>query len=481
MKLNIIILFIICLLHYNSSILNAQTTNYSQSINSYSFDLYRNTKSDSGNILLSPLSTYAALLMVYEGSKNKTKQEFEKVLYLGDRNYKKNQFLLNYGTKSDNGSFLRVSNALWMDKTIKIEGTYKKSLSQKYSSNFEQIDFSNVNLSVSKINEWVSEKTNQTIKEIVKSSDIVPYTKVMISNAVYFKAEWLNKFDRQKTMAAPFFTNDSSQYKIDFMNIKEHNQYYENDDYQFISKSYNGSDFSFCMILPKKLFSLEAIEKKMNADLLKEMTDSSYAANTVLTMPKFKMEYICDLREVLEKMGMQTAFNEAADFSGITKDTSLMLDKVLNKTLIEFDEEITVAAAATVIGIRITGGPPAYKVFKADHPFVFFIMDNRTNTILFLGRYLRPTGGSKIESASMSKNLDNRTKEEFSIGNGFADAVPLYIVDGKVISVEQLNEINPSDIETIDVIKDKNEIRKYTTKNYNGAVVITLKKRKRKK
>lgn len=127
MKLNIIILFIICLLHYNSSILNTQTTNYSQSINSYSFDLFSNTKSDSGNILLSPLSTYAALLMVYEGSKNKTQQEFEKVLYLGDRNYRKNQFLLNYGTKSDNGSFLRVSNALWMDKTIKIEGTYKKS------------------------------------------------------------------------------------------------------------------------------------------------------------------------------------------------------------------------------------------------------------------------------------------------------------------------------------------------------------------
>jgi serpin B len=474
----ITILFIICLMNINIGLLNAQTNDYINSLNSYSFDLYREINIGNENILLSPLSTYYALLVAYEGSKNKTKQEFEKVLYLGNQGSIKNDFIHNHTSKSDSCSFYSVSNAIWVDKSVKIDEVYRNSLEHKYLSDFEQTDFTNANLAVSNINGWVSEKTNRRINEIVSSANINSETKMLISNAVYFKGEWLNKFEKQKTISAPFFTSVENQYKIDFMNMTENLQYFENDEYQFISKPYKDSNFSFCIILPKKLFGIEEIEKKLNTDFFKETLDSTYSAKTLLSIPKLKLESSSKLKDALKNVGLKTAFTSEADFSGITKEAPLMLGQVLHNTWIELDEEKTEAAAATAVVVRITG-LPSYKVFKADHPFVFFVMDNRSSAIIFMGRYIKPTDGEKIEKESLTKNLDNRMQEKISVGNLYK--VPLYVVDKKISTRAEFEAISPEDIESITVIKNKEEIRKYSSGNYDGALIITLKKRKQKK
>jgi len=473
----ITILFIICLMNINIG-LNAQTNDYINSLNSYSFDLYREINIGNENILLSPLSTYYALLMAYEGSKNKTKQEFEKVLYLGNQGSIKNDFIHNHASKSDSRSFYSVSNAIWVDKSVKIDEVFRNSVEHKYLSDFEQTDFTNANLAVSNINGWVSEKTNRRINEIVSSANINSETKMLISNAVYFKGEWLNKFEKQKTISAPFFTSVENQYKVDFMHMTENLQYFENDEYQFISKPYKDSNFSFCIILPKKLFGIEEIEKKLNTDFFKETLDSTYSAKTLLSIPKLKLESSSKLKDALKNVGLKTAFTSEADFSGITKEAPLMLGQVLHNTWIELDEEKTEAAAATAVVVRITG-LPSYKVFKADHPFVFFVMDNRSSAIIFMGRYIKPTDGEKIEKESLTKNLDNRMQEKFSVGNLYKG--PLYVVDKKILTRAEFEAISPEDIESITVIKNKEEIRKYSSGNYDGALIITLKKRKQKK
>jgi serpin B len=475
----ITILFIVCLVNTNKGLLNAQTNDYINSLNSYSFDLYREINIGNENILLSPLSTYYALLVAYEGSKNKTKQEFEKVLYLGNQGSLKNDFIHNNAGKSDSCSFYSVSNAIWVDKSVKIDEVYRNSVEHKYLSDFEQTDFTNANLAVSNINGWVSEKTNRRINEIVSSANINSETKMLISNAVYFKGEWLNKFEKQKTISAPFFTSVENQYKVDFMNMTENLQYFENDEYQFISKPYKSSDISFCIILPKKLFGIEEIEKKLNTDFFKETLDSTYSAKTLLSIPKLKLESSSKLKDALKNVGLKTAFTEEADFSGITKGTPLMLSQVLHKTWIELDEEKTEAAAATSAVVLVGAGRPSYVVFNADHPFVFFILDNRSGAIIFMGRYIKPTDGEKIVKEDLTKNLENRMQEKFSTGNGYRG--PLYVVDKKVITEAELKAINPKDIESMEVLKKKEEISKYSTGKYDGVIIITLKKKKNRK
>ncbi len=470
----ITVLFIICLLILNTGQSSAQTNDSSNSLNSYSFDLYRETKVDNENLFLSPLSTYYALLVAYEGSENKTKHEFEKVLYLKNSGSLKNDYNHNLASKSDSCSGFRVSNAIWLDKSLQVERRFRKSVSDKYFSDFKRTEFADKESAVSEINSWVSDKTNRRINEIVSAEDINKDTKLLISNAVYFKGEWLNKFEKRKTISAPFFTSVENQYQVDFMRNVESLQYFENEAYQFISKPYKNSDLSFCIILPKKLFDIEEIEKKMNADFFKEILDSAYSAKTSLSIPKLKLKSSYELSNALKNAGLKSAFNSEADFSGITKETPLMIGQVLHKTWIELDEEKTEAAAATAVVIKITG-QASHKVFKADHPFVFFIIDNRSRAILFIGRYIKPVRSEKIEKECLINNLEKRKKEKSAIGRENTEI--LYVVDKKIISRADVDTINPEDIESIEVLKNKEDISKYSSGNYEGAIVISLKKK----
>ena len=468
----ITILSIICLSILKTGHSNAQT-NENNALNSFSFDLYHETKVESENLFLSPLSTYYALLVAYEGSQNKTKKEFEKVLYLKNPSALKNDYLYNLASKSDSGSGFKVSNAIWVDKNLQINGGYKKSVSGKYFSDIMQTDFANKVSTVIDINRWVSDKTNGRIKDIVNEGNINSGTKLMISNAVYFKGEWLNKFEKQKTTSAPFFTSVENQYKVDFMTMIENLQYYENDEYQFIAKPYRDSNLSFCVILPKELFGIQEIEKKINSDFFNNILDSTHSTITSIYIPKLKLESSYMLREPLVKAGLKSAFNNDADFSGITKEKPLWIGDILHKTWIELDEEKTEAAASTST-FMIKGMPPITKVFKADHPFVFFIIDNSTKSILFMGRYVRPTNGGMVEKGSLTNNLKEREKEKFEIGVKTNRA--LIVLDNKVISSTEMQAINKEDIESFRIYKEKDVIAKYSSEDYDGVLIIKLKK-----
>ncbi|MFV0592351.1 MAG: serpin family protein [Draconibacterium sp.] len=477
-------LMIGCLLLCSFSQLNAQTSRDSKSLNSYSFDLYRHTKVKNENLFLSPFSTYYALLLAYEGSKSKTKREFEKVLYLKNSGSPRNDFLHNMEDNRDSCPGLTISNAIWVDKKLQIESGFREAVSNKYSADLKQIEFANKSSAVSVINRWVSEKTNHRISEIVNNSNITSDTKLLMANAVYFKGEWLSRFDKNKTVAATFFTSNENQSVVDFMKKVENLDYFENDAFQFVSKPYRDSDLSFCIILPKKLFGIEEIENKMDNDFLLKILTNSKNERVSLTIPKIKLDASYELSEALKKAGLTSAFSGDADFSGITPEKPLQLGQVLHKTWIELDEEKTEAAAATATTIFIRGTTPVpAKVFNADHPFVFFILENSTNAILFIGRYVMPVGETKMvkDKEALASNFENRKKQKYSIGN---QNEPLILINKKVETPEDLGSLDPKEIESFSIVKDKNiegagkyVQRKYARGTYSGVIIVTLKKR----
>lgn len=386
------ILIILVLANLSS---HAQIDKLTESLNSYSIDLYSKLKTDNENLFISPLSTYYALLIGFEGARNETKQEFERVLHIDNNEYLSGfpTFSENLITWRDSSNYLNISNAIWIQKDFSITTDYKNNITQKYSSDLKTIDFKQKINASNEINDWVTDKTNGLIKNIISPNDINDYTRLIISNAIYFIGKWGDEFDKKLTKPDDFYSFDKSKSEIDFMNKTEYLSYYENNDFQFISKPYEGNDKSFCIILPKKRYGLGDVEKSFDHSLIDSIFDNTDYLEVKLSIPKFKLETSYSLIDPLNKLGLEKAFTPNADFSGITTEVPLMINKINHKAYIEIDEEKTEAAAATIVAMMVgsAGGPmPKPKIFKADHPFTFMIIDNKTKGIIFIGRYVRP-------------------------------------------------------------------------------------------
>jgi serpin B len=337
----------------------------------------------------------------------------------------------------------------------------------------KRVEFKDPGSAIIGINRWISEKSNNRITGMLHPGDINAATRLLLSNVVYFKEEWLNKFDKKRTKPGIFFSGPKNQYAADFMENIESLQYFETKEYQFISKPYKGSVLSFCMILPKKMFGIEEIESQLNNDLLNKILDSSYNKRVDLIMPKIKIESNFELQSALQKAGLLSAFSNRADFTGITRDTFLMLGKVIQKTWLELDEEKTEAAAATTT-MMITG-IQSYRIFKADHPFVFFVMDNGTRAIVFMGRYTAPEGKEIAgRGKDLRYNLESRKAEEMVTGKQRL----LYVVNRKIVSEAEMKAINFNHIESVHLYNDKEHLRKYPRKYYDAVIEMKLKSKR---
>jgi len=243
--------------------LKAQNDSLSNSINEYSFDLYKQIKTDEANLFISPLSTYYALMLAYEGAKNDTKEVFERVLKIKDTSLLENfiEFTKNLLTSKNPENSIKISNALWIKDGLNIKKVYKNKIETRYLSEINQVDFNKNNEVANEINEWVSKNTNGLIKNIINGSSINEYTRLIITNAIYFYGRWENEFRRQFTEPDDFNSIDGDDKEIDFMNGTQNVNYYENKYLQFIAKSYIGHDKSFCIILPKKRYNLMILKK----------------------------------------------------------------------------------------------------------------------------------------------------------------------------------------------------------------------------
>lgn len=375
---------------------HAQHKEMAQSINNYSLQLYEQVTETNENLFISPLSTYWALLASYEGTQGNTRSEYKDVLSLDNNTEETNFYTFSQkliASKNQSDVF-SISNAIWMDQYFQIKDGFKKQVTENYAIDLYRLDFSRKNQSSDTINNWVSEKTNHKIKKIISPQDINRDTKLIITNAIYFNAEWDKQFDRDLTKPAPFYTINKKTEIIDFMHSREPLKYYENDDLQFVLKPYNKSiGKSFCIILPKEKYGISCVEDKINGALLDTLFNNCSHREIKLSMPKYKLEKDYSLIKPLKAMGLQMAFSPQANFSRLSAQKPLFISNIKHKTFIAIDEERTEAAAATSIKISTTSiKDPLTKPieFIADHPYIFMIIDDETKTILFMGRYVDP-------------------------------------------------------------------------------------------
>ena len=370
--------------------------------NQFAFDLYARLAQKPGNKFFSPYSISNALAMTYAGAKGQTATEMAKTLHFtlqGDKLHPALGDVIRQlqGKDKDRPFKLNTVNRLWAQNGLKIRPEFLAITQSDYQSGLQQVNFAgDPDGSRKTINHWVEEQTNDKIKELLKPGIIKPLTRLVLTNAIYFKADWLSPFTEKATRPEIFTIPGTPAFKVPMMHqTLNHLAYLATDDFQLVQLPYKGEEVSMVVILPKKTDGLAEVEKKLSAKVLKQNVANAKRARVAVMMPKFKMTEEFQLNDELVALGMPTAFSDAADFSGLA-DTSvekLKITAVVHKAFVEVDEKGTEAAAATavVIGRKLALPPEDPPIpFRADHPFLFVIQHNATGSILFLGRVYDP-------------------------------------------------------------------------------------------
>jgi len=245
------------------------------------------------------------------------------------------------------------------------------------------------------INKWVAEKTNNKITQIVSAEDVSRLTRLVLVNAIYFKGDWLTKFDINDTRDHDFHISPTESVKVKMMHMKSIKLFYgvsSELNAEAIELPYTGENLSMVILLPDTGTTLSQLEEKLTSDDLAFVKEkfSMSLEEVKLWLPRFSLDEKLDLAEVLKRMGMRGLFTAGvADLSGLDGSKDLFVTKALHRAVVEVNEEGTEAAAATAV-VMENRSQPREKIFYANHPFLFFIQDKATRSILFLGRLVKP-------------------------------------------------------------------------------------------
>lgn len=391
-----------------SSIAFAQDNSIVDANNRFAFELYARYKSKGGNIFYSPYSISSALAMTYEGARGKTAEEMQTLLHLPQNASARRESFLKIDqeiNKKDKKYQLSIANALWAQKDYKFLNDYFALIEKYYSGKVTNLDFINqTEESRLTINGWVEEKTNNKIKDLIPQGLIGPATRLVLTNAIYFKGFWLKQFDKRDTKEEDFGISPDHKIKVQMMHLpysiddEISFNYLETDNLQILELPYKGNDLSMLILLPKEN-GLNTLEESLSSEKLSEWKKLMRYEKVSIYLPRFKFETKYFMADDLKEMGMPSAFTAGidfggqADFSGITGNKDLNIDQVIHQAFVEVNEEGTEAAAATAVVMTLSDMPMPKipKIFKADHPFIFIIQDRGTGNILFVGRVSDPT------------------------------------------------------------------------------------------
>ena len=293
------------------------------------------------------------------------------------------------------GYQLSVANALWGQKGYGFLQEFIDLTKKYYGAGLREVDFvSAVEREKARkaINAWVEKQTKDKIKELIQPGVFTRLTRLVLTNAIYFKGDWASKFKEENTKPAPFYVTEEKSVEVPMMYQKGQFAYTEGEDAQVLVLPYKGDELSMLIVLPKKPSLLPSIERELTLKNLKVELERLRKQEVKVYLPKFKITWgVFKLNDILKAMGMKDAFSlPPADFSGMTGRKDLFISHVLHKAFVEVNEEGTEAAAATAVVMDRESAPAPPPVFRADHPFVFMIRDNRSGTILFMGRVTNP-------------------------------------------------------------------------------------------
>ena len=366
--------------------------------NKFAFDLYSELdKSENENIFYSPYSISAALAMTYEGAKGQTADEMKSVFHFPENNILRPNFAAIYNdiNKGNNAYELRTGNALWVQQDYPFLQDYTNKVEKYYGGKVANVDFvKETEKSRQTINAFIEEQTNDKIKDLIPAGVLSPMTRLVLTNAIYFKGTWTWEFNKSDTSEQDFKITTTNVVKIPMMYMNPEKatfNYADVEDLQILELPYKGEKISMLILLPTE--NLNTIEPSLTAEKLKEWKSQMKEDKLdAIYLPKFEFDTKYFMKEILSSLGMPTAFSAGnADFSGMDSSRDLFIDAVIHQAYVKVDEEGTEAAAATAVVMGTTSVGPPRKIFMADHPFIFIIQEKETGNILFIGRVTDPT------------------------------------------------------------------------------------------
>lgn len=380
------------------------------------------------NIFFSPYSISSALAMTAVGASGETAKQMQEVLGLPVEQVVERKGLrviqmenqtvapevygagfraLNKSLRDDAGANyeLSIANALWVQQGMTLQPPFVEINRHYFDSGLKELDFvKDSNGSRTEINDWVEEETQDKIKDLLAPGSLNPQTALVLTNAIYFKADWLQKFSTDSTRPTPFKTLNREEGVeaplAAMMNKKARFRMLETKDAEVLELPYKGNRLVMLILLPREegVEALRALENSLTPALLEKWETVMSDREVKVFIPKFKITWgAVNLNNPLKALGMQDAFlSGKADFSGINGARDLWIDKVVHKAFIDVNETGTEAAAATAVLITKSGSP----TFRADHPFLFLIRDKQTNSILFMGRVMDPGSGTSATTTA---------------------------------------------------------------------------------
>ncbi len=370
-----------------------------QGENSFAFDLYGKLKGAQGNLFFSPYSISACLAMTYAGAHGDTEKQMAQALHFGgnqaqvQKEFGALQLDLSQAA-SRQAVALNMANALWARQGHPFLPAFLGTARNDYQANISQADFQAEAPSVLRtINDWVAQKTQDKIKNLLPPGSINGQTHLVLANAIYFKGGWATEFRQAQTSQQPFHTDARAQVNVPLMYRTGTIRYMDNDTFQAVELPYKGNRISMVIFLPRVVDGCAQMEAGLTADAVSQALSQFKPLEVELLVPKFEASSTFELNDPLKSMGMVDAFGPSADFSGMDGTRNLYISLVMHEAWVKVNEEGTEAAAATTVTVQARSvrrpiNPPI--VFRADHPFVFLIRDTQSGAILFLGRLSKP-------------------------------------------------------------------------------------------
>ena len=371
----------------------------SAGINEFTFDLYQQlAQSEPDNILCSPFSVSTALAMTFGGARDETARQMASVLHYSiaraqlDPSFRVLRQSIEALQKADSIE-IAVANRLWIQQQLALLDSYVKLVKENYGAGLAQVDFAADTEAVrQEINAWVEKQTRDRIRNLIAPGILDADTRMVLVNAIYFLGFWADAFESKFTQPAPFHPAGADPVEVQLMVRSGEYLYSDDDRMQMLSLPYKGGDLSMVVLLPREGMSIRDFEAELTAEVLDRRMAGARRRKVNVWLPRFRIESEFTLANTLAGMGMPEAFAGSADFSGMTGRKDLAIGHVIHKAFVEVNEKGTEAAAATAVMMRPASARPddVPVTFRADRPFVFLIRDNKTGTILFVGRLANP-------------------------------------------------------------------------------------------
>lgn len=375
-----------------------------ESSNAFGFDLYARHVKDGGNFIVSPASLSTALAMTWAGAKGETAAQMKKVLHFGasaEETLDTSGKLAALLQEPSRPITFRIANQLFGEKTYSFEQSYLDRTKAAFGAPLERVDFVKAfEPARLKINGWVEDKTEKKIVNLIPEQALDADTRLVLVNAIYFLGDWATPFEKEQTRPMSFSTTKNAKKDVPTMNRMASFKTAKKDGATMVELPYKGGAMSMLVVLPDNVDGLAALESSLDAKKLADFAGALATENVLLSMPKFevKPQKSLELGEDLKALGMPLAFDrQKADFTGIANPPSpterLVIAKVFHKGFVRVDEKGTEAAAASAVSMARAGSaaPPKPTEIRVDHPFMFFIRDNASGLVVFMGRVSDPS------------------------------------------------------------------------------------------